>query len=335
MNDGTGSELIVAVNPNTASKLAFLLLVPYRGGLLLGTTGTWPRAKSLYCRPLPPYAWPESPQVLDRCAMLSCERRGSSIDLVLDRARENRSQLVFTTCRGREAVFWQSMRCTTQYRARPLPPASAAAGITRLEIIVDTREQEGYDFSYQPVRVVRHKLACGDYGVGVDGRLAPAVERKSIPDLASSLADRRLEYALAHLAAVPHAAVVVEDDYSQLFALEYLRENHVADRLARLQVHYPAIPIVFTGTRGLAEEWVYRFLSAAREWVVNEPPARARVDRVGLSTAKSPAARNPVAYSPSESAVRAWARTVGLAVAEGEPIRAGIWASWRRTHPHD
>jgi hypothetical protein len=27
-------------------------------------------------------------------------------DLILDRARENRSQLVFTTARGRDAVFW-------------------------------------------------------------------------------------------------------------------------------------------------------------------------------------------------------------------------------------
>jgi hypothetical protein len=44
----------------------------------------------------------------DESPLRSCVRRGAAIDLVLDRARENRSQLVFTTARGREVVFWQS-----------------------------------------------------------------------------------------------------------------------------------------------------------------------------------------------------------------------------------
>jgi hypothetical protein len=42
---------------------------------------------------------------------------GAAIDLVLDRGRENRSQIVFTEACGRDAVFWQSPR--TRRQARP------------------------------------------------------------------------------------------------------------------------------------------------------------------------------------------------------------------------
>jgi ERCC4 domain len=303
MDEAAGRELLVAVNPNTSSSLPFLLLVPYGAGLLLATAGTWPRERSLYCKELPPRCWPRTPELVDRVEALSCERRGASIDVVLDRPTKNRSQLVFTTCRGREMIFWQSLRARGRYPERSVLPAGVAAGLTSLEIIADTREKDGYDFAYQPVCLVRHKLACGDYGVAHEGRLVAAVERKSLPDLVGSLADHRLEYALAELAALPRAAVVIEDDYSQLFALEHLREARIADRLARLQVRYPSVPFLFLATRGLAQEWIYRFLAAARQWVVDEPYAAARIEgRPGRGALRSA----PAAYSPSESCVRTW-----------------------------
>lgn len=48
------------------------------------------------------------PNIIERAPIRSCVRRGAAIDLILDRARENRSQLLFTTARGRDAVFRQS-----------------------------------------------------------------------------------------------------------------------------------------------------------------------------------------------------------------------------------
>ena len=68
----------------------------------------------------------------------------------------------------------------------------------------------------------------------------------------------RLRYALGELAALPRAAVVVEDRYSQVFTLDRVRPALVADGLAELQVRWPTIPIVFCETRKLAEEWTYR-----------------------------------------------------------------------------
>jgi hypothetical protein len=93
--------------------------------------------------------------------------------------------------------------------------------------------------------------------------LVACVERKTLADLASSLVDGGLPYTMAELAALPRAAVVVEDRYSALFKLEHTSGGFVAELLATVQVRYPNVPIVFAETRPLAEEWTYRFLGAA------------------------------------------------------------------------
>jgi hypothetical protein len=63
---------------------------------------------------------------------------------------------------------------------------------------------------------------------------------------ASSLINGKLRYALGELAALPRAAVVVEDRYSQVFKLDWVRPAVVADGLAELQIRWPSLPIVFS-----------------------------------------------------------------------------------------
>ncbi len=110
-------ELLIAVNPDPDSKLPCLLRLPLAGGMVFRTSGTWPRVKALYCYPVSAGEWPGEAAIVERVALRSCVRRGAAIDLVLDRGRENRSQIVFTQARGRDAVFWQSPR--TRKQARP------------------------------------------------------------------------------------------------------------------------------------------------------------------------------------------------------------------------
>ena len=45
----------------------------------------------------------------------------------------------------------------------------------------------------------------------------------------------------------------------------------LADLLARVQVRYPSVPIVFCETRPLAEEWRFRFLGAALAGFLEQP----------------------------------------------------------------
>jgi hypothetical protein len=46
-------ELVIANNPDLDSRLGYLLRVKLGDGLVLRTSGTWPRQKALYCHPEP------------------------------------------------------------------------------------------------------------------------------------------------------------------------------------------------------------------------------------------------------------------------------------------
>lgn len=273
-------ELLIARNPDPDSALPFLLRLPLDDGLLFRTKGTWPRTGALYCHPVPLTDWPARPEIVERVPLRACVRRGAAIDVVADRGRENRSQVVFTRARGRDAVFWQSPRTRKQARPDVRLPTARAAGIKELEIVVDAHERYPYRFAGQQVRTVRRALPCGDYAVTIDDEVVAAVERKSLPDLAGSVTGGRLRYALGELSVLPRAAVVVEDRYSRIFALDRVRPALVADGLAELQVRWPTVAIVFCETRKLAEEWTYRWLAAAFTWAQTEPAALARIGAV-------------------------------------------------------
>jgi hypothetical protein len=96
-----------------------------------------------------------------------------------------------------------------------------------------------------------------------DGSPVAVVERKSLADLAGSRNTGTLGFELARLADMTRAAVVVEDRYSTLLRHPYAPAGFLPDMLARVQVRYPEIPIVFLETRPLAEEWTFRYLGAA------------------------------------------------------------------------
>lgn len=325
-------QLLIARNPDPDSTLPYLLRLPLAGGTVFRTSGTWPRTTALYCYPVSSEEWPQDPDIVERADLRSCVRRGAAIDVVLDRGRENRSQIVFTTARGREAVFWQSPRTRKQARPNVTTPTARAAGIAGLEIVVDSHERYAYRFATQQVTTAKRALPCGDYGLLVDGRLVASVERKSLVDLVASLTSGKLRYAVAELAALPRAAVVVEDRYSQVFKLERVRPALVADGLAELQVRWPNVPIVFCETRQLAEEWTYRFLAAAHAWAAAETASIARLAPVAATAATTELSRAPAGPDPSTAAVRAWARGSGLAVPDRGRLRPEIWDAWRAAH---
>ena len=326
-------ELLIARNPDPDSTLPYLLQVPVSGGMLFRTKGTWPRTGALYCHPVDGDEWPATPEIVERVPLRSCVRRGAAIDIVADRGREQRSQIVFTRARGRDVVFWQSPRTRKQARPDVRVPTARAAGISRLQILVDAHERYPYTFTDQQADTVRRGLTCGDYAVlGPEGEQpVAAVERKSLPDLVGSLTSGRLRFALAELAALPRAAVVVEERYSKIFSYDRVRPAVIADGLAELQVRYPGVPIVFCETRKLAQEWTYRYLAAARAWAETEAAFARRLN----GTATPPAAAGdatPDAATPTTAQVRAWARENGLDVPDRGRLRPEVHQAYRDAH---
>lgn len=203
------------------------------------------------------------PEILERVPVTSCRRRGAAIDLVLDRPRLARSQFVFTEVRGRPAIFWQTQK--TARAANPGGRVPRRRPLTEgFTILVDTRERYPFRFPDRDVTTERAALPAGDYAVRTQqGAVVAAVERKSLDNLAASLSDGTLAFQMQRLAGLPVAAVAVEGRYSALFKLERVSGTWLADVLARLQVRYPEVQVVFADSRRFAEEWTYRFLAAA------------------------------------------------------------------------
>ncbi len=257
-------RFLIARNPDQASRLPYLLRLPIDGGLVLKARETWPRTSRVFCA-RSVEDWPSDPEIVEEIVVLSCRRRGVSIDLSLDRPRENLSQFVFTTLPGgREGIFWQTRKVVATARPGARIPGRRASGLSDLQIVVDSRERYPYRFARQQTETVRAALAAGDYAVQApDGTIIAAVERKALADLTSGLANGTLIFELSRLAALPRAAVVVEDRYSKLLEHPYAPAGFLPDLLARVQVRYPEIPIIFLENRALAEEWTFRYLGAA------------------------------------------------------------------------
>jgi hypothetical protein len=259
---------VVARNPDPASSLPYLLRIPVDGGVMLKSREVWPTSSRVYCHPAS--EWPAGAEILEEVPVRLCRRRGSAIDLVLDRGRNNRAQFVFTEVRARPAIFWQTAKVAAAARPGVRVPARKASGLDRFEIEVDTRERYPYRFAGTGRRAetVRRFLSAGDYAVRAgpfeDGApLVAVVERKTAENLVASLSDGSIGFVMGELAGLPAAAVVVEGRYSSLFKLERVQPGWIPELVARLQVRYPNVPIVFAENRKLAEEWTYRFLAAA------------------------------------------------------------------------
>ena len=137
----------------------------------------------------------------------------------------------------------------------------------------------------------------------------------------------KLRYALGDLAALPRAAVVVEDRYSPMFKQRHARPAAVADALAEYQVRWPTIPIVFCETRRWPRNGPTATSPPPGNGPATEPAAQARTATSDplLLTAPDPP-------DPTVAEVRAWARRAGLDVPDRGRLRPEIWAAWRHAH---
>ena len=155
----------------------------------------WPATARVYCHRFE-QPWPQEAEIVEQTPVLLCRRRGAAIDLVLDRPQRARSQFVFTQVKGREAIFWQTQK--TARAANPggrIPPRRTLT--EPVTITVDTRERYPYRIAQQAAETVRATVPAGDYAVcSPDGTMLAPVERKSLDNLAATLADGTLAFQL-------------------------------------------------------------------------------------------------------------------------------------------
>lgn len=251
----------VAKNPDVESRLPYLLWLPLDGGLVLKAREPWPRGSRVFCTS-EGTAWETNVSIVDEAEVVLCMRRGAAIDLILKRPRNARSQFAFTQARGRPAIWWQTQKTAQAANPGARIPRGRAPG--ELSIAVDTREKYGWRFAGRAIALQRRTLTAGDYAAVAGERIVAIIERKTLDNFATSLADGSLAFQLQRLAQQDAVcAVVVEADYPDLFRAQRGRGSWLADSLARLSVRYPEVQIVFAGSRNFAEEWAYRFFGAA------------------------------------------------------------------------
>lgn len=309
-------DFLVAHNPEPGSTLPYLIRLPVPGRpIVLKVKDTWPRTNKVYCHRAD---WPDDAEVIERVPTRSCTQRGAAIDLVLDRGREFRSQIVFTRARGREMIFWQTARTSKQARPNVRTPTARASGQDPFEIIVDVHERYPWKFTDAQVTTRRAPVVAGDYAVERDGVVIAAVERKSLTDLVTTMTTGKLRYVLADLSNVPRAALVVEDRYSAVYSLQHLRPAVVADGIAEAQARFPSVPIIFAETRPLAQQWVYRFFGACLTELSDADGVRERLDDLVEAPPVPP-------REPTTTEIRAWAIANGYAVsAKGGRLAAEV-----------
>lgn len=158
-----------------------------------------------------------------------------------------------------------------------------------LQIIRDTREQNGFEFAGFPCTVKAGTLATGDISIaGFENRIA--IERKTLDDLLHSISTERERFSreLQRLKAFDTAAVIVESPAAALRSGQYRSRMDPASAwqscvafMQRFRVAF-----IFCESRQDAERVAFDFLrhfhrDRVRELTALNPAARMPVERTG------------------------------------------------------
>ena len=211
----------------------------------------------------------ESLEPVERVPVVHLTRVGRKLVVVLDRAQRKRCEFLTVEKPRRdgrgsyEQVFFRTESGIRAHRSRSRVELRAAP--PTLAVVIDSAER--YPWRFPGAAVTRRKLPVGDYGLFAGEHLRAVVERKSFDNLLGDVgALQALHQQLADLASTPAAALVIEADYRDFLDPARLRGRWPAAYLARvlgeLAVLHPTLPIIYAGTRKLANAWTHHFFLA-------------------------------------------------------------------------
>lgn len=149
--------------------------------------------------------------------------------------------------------------------ASPLPAMNESRQHPKLplQIIRDTREQDGFEFAGFPCTVTAGTLQSGDYALrGFERRVA--IERKTLDDLLNSISTERDRFSreLQRLKAYDAACVVVESPAAALRSGRYRSRMDPASAwqsVIALSMRF-RLPFWFCDSRADAEAVTFNFL---------------------------------------------------------------------------
>lgn len=140
-------------------------------------------------------------------------------------------------------------------------------------IIVDTREQEPYEFKATEhcAGFIVEKLDCGDYGLKECPNLIVVERKKSVDELCGNFGinRERFERELERMKEVKLKYIVVEDYWSSIFKphFSHMPANVIFESIFALELKYN-IHFIFAGTRSMAHNIVRVLLLRAYKYHV-------------------------------------------------------------------
>jgi len=206
---------------------------------------------------------------LERVPILQLSRVGRKLAVVLDRG--NRKRCEFLTIQKErkggggsfEQIFFRTEQGIRAHRSRGKVELSAEP--VALDVVIDSGER--YPWRFPKATVNRRRLPVGDYALMDGARTIAVVERKSYANFLSELVQLQgLHHQLADLAGLERAALVIEAQYRDFLDPKRLEGRfpraRLSRRLAELSTLHPQLPIIFAGSRKLANLWTYRYFQA-------------------------------------------------------------------------
>jgi hypothetical protein len=209
----------------------------------------------------------EELEPVETVPIAALERIGPRLLVTLDRPARRRCEFLVVRKQRKdgtgayEQVFF---RTESALRVHRRPGRIELVASAELDVAIDARER--YPWRFPGARIERRPLAAGDYALLRDRAPIAVAERKTCADLIADFgALGALHERLAALEAQPRAALVIEAQYADFLDPERTRPwpaAHAARVLAELAALHPRLPVVFAGSRKLANHWLLRWFAA-------------------------------------------------------------------------
>ncbi|MBK5943090.1 ERCC4 domain-containing protein [Halorhodospira sp. 9621] len=221
----------------------------------------------------------ETPEELEHVPVVSLNRFGKKLALVLDRQKRRRCDFLFLTKPYKnkpghyEQIFFRTQGAVRAHKTRGRTQLFGDYPITAL---IDRAER--YPWRFPGAETRRESLPAGDYALESDGQIQAVVERKTFDNLLTDFGQIQiLHQQLAELATYPHPALVVEATYGDFLDPQRVAPwsaAHTARVVAEIQALHPKLPVVFAGNRKQANEWCHGlFRAVATRLADPAPPA--------------------------------------------------------------
>ena len=264
------SDTLWILEKTTEAKFPYRLSIKKGEEILLQlrVQDKWPGASGhIFCMREELRQWSDVIEEVERVPVVSLNRYGKRLAVVLDRPKNKRCDFLFLTKRYKtrdgeyEQIFWRTQQGLKQRKPKVILTAN---GNPSLHIIVDINEK--YPWKFHGCTVERRALPAGDYALVDDSGIIAIVERKSFENMLHDFMQMHtLHQKIGEIEAYKHSAIVVEANYSDFLNPEkqnYYPITFLGKAIAEIYAMHPRVNMVFAGNRKLANEWALRYFSS-------------------------------------------------------------------------